>query len=217
MRKQFEDIAARHARLKRLHVGILVFPGVEVLDFAGPFEVFLAASRVSRRDLGIEPFKVSLIGARRDNIEARHGMGIVPHYGFDDAPAVDLLIVPGGLMGQPLGCEVTQAWVKRVSDDAALTASVCTGAFLLGKLGILEGLPVTTHWEDIVDLRAEFPQLDVKEGTPFVDTGRVITSAGISAGISMSLHLVERVLGARMAIATARQMEYNWEPSTPAL
>ena len=105
---------------------------------------------------------------------------------------------------------------REISDNAALTASVCTGAFLLGKLGILEGLSFTTHWEDIADLRAEFPQLDVKEETPFVDTGRVITSAGIAAGISMSLHLVERVLGAKMAAATARQMEYKWEPSAPA-
>ena len=218
MHKQFEDIAARHARLTRLHVGILVFPGVEVLDFAGPFEVFSVASRVSQRDLGIEqPFKVSLIGAGRASIEARHGMGIVPHYGFNDAPAVDLLIVPGGLMDQPLGCAVTQAWVKRISEDAALIASVCTGAFLLCKLGMLEGRPVTTHWEDILELRAQFPELDVKENMPFVDTGRVVSSAGISAGIGMSLHLVERVLGARMAAATARQMEYDWEPSAPAL
>lgn len=113
MSKSFEDVASRHAchaRLKSLHVGILVFPGVEVLDFFVPFEVFSVAARVSKRDLGIEQqFKVSLIGASRDNIEARHGMGILPHYGFNDAPAVDLLIVPGGLMGQPLGCEVTQA------------------------------------------------------------------------------------------------------------
>jgi transcriptional regulator GlxA family with amidase domain len=218
MSKPFEDVAARHDRLKSLHVGILVFPGVEVLDFSGPFEVFSVASRVSKRDLDIEqPFKVSLIGASRDNIEARHGMGILPHYGFNDALAVDLLIVPGGLMGQPLGCEVTQAWIKRVSDNAALIASVCTGAFLLAKLGLLEGLTVTTHWEDIADLRAEFPQLNVKEETPFVDTGRVITSAGISAGIDMSLHLVERILGAKMAASTARQMEYNWAPSAQAL
>lgn len=110
MRKQLEDIVARYARLKRLHVGILVFPGVEVLDFAGPFEVFSVASRVCTRDLGIEqPFRVALIGAGRDAIQARHGMGIVPHHGFDDAPAVDLLIVPGGLMAQPLGCRTTRA------------------------------------------------------------------------------------------------------------
>lgn len=161
MSKQFEDIAARYTRLKSLHVGILVFPGAEVLDFAGPFEVFSVASRVCQRDLGIEPpFKVSLIGARQEKIEARHGMGILPHFGFIDAPEVDLLIVPGGVMDHPLQCEMTQAWVKRVSDDAALTASVCTGAFLLGKLGILEGRPVTTHWEDIAELRTRFPQLE---------------------------------------------------------
>lgn len=218
MSRQLEDIATRHDRLKSLHVAILVFPGVEVLDFAGPFEVFSVASRVSKRDLGVaQPFKVSLIGASGDTIEARHGMGIVPHYGFNDAPAVDLLIVPGGLIGQPLGCAVTLAWIERVSDEAALTASVCTGAFLLAKLGLLDGRPITTHWEDIADLRAEFPQLDIKEETPFVDTGRVVTSAGISAGIGMSLHLVERVLGANMAVATARQMEYAWTPSSGAL
>jgi transcriptional regulator GlxA family with amidase domain len=217
--KQFEDIAARYTRLKSLHVGILVFPGAEVLDFAGPFEVFSVASRVSQRDLGIEsPFEVSLIGDHQDKIEARHGLGILPHYSFIDAPVVDLLIVPGGVMAHPLQCQMTQAWVKRVSDDAALIASVCTGAFLLGKLGILEGRPVTTHWEDIAELRALFPRLDVKEAIPFIDTGRVVTSAGISAGIGMSLHLVQRVLGARMAAATARQMEYDWVPSvqTPA-
>jgi transcriptional regulator GlxA family with amidase domain len=214
MSEQSEDIVVRYARLNSLHVGILVFPGVEVLDFAGPFEVFSVAARVCRRDLGIEQaFTVSLIGAEREPMEARHGMGILPHYGFNDAPAVDLLIVPGGLMAQPLGCQQTRTWVTRVSDDAALVASVCTGAFLLASLGMLEGRPATTHWEDIDDLRAQFPQLEVKENMPFVDTGRVVTSAGISAGIGMSLHLVQRVLGAGMAAATARQMEYDWVPS----
>lgn len=217
MSKQFEDIAARYQRLKSLQVGILVFPGVEVLDFAGPFEVFSVASRVSLRDLGIAlPFRVSLIGVRQERIEARHGMGILPHFSMPDAPAVDLLIVPGGVMDHPLGCETTQAWTKRANDTAALTASVCTGAFLLAKLGILEGLPVTTHWEDIPGLRARFPQLEVREQVPFIDNGRVLTSAGISAGIGMSLHLVQRVLGAGMAAATARQMEYVWMPSRQA-
>jgi transcriptional regulator GlxA family with amidase domain len=214
MSNQCEGVTARYARLKRLHVGILVFPGVEVLDFAGPFEVFSVASRICRRDLGIEqPFKVSLIGAERDYIEARHGMGILPHHGFHDVPEVDLLIVPGGLMAQPLGCRKTRAWITQVSDNAALIASVCTGAFVLASLGMLEGRPVTTHWEDIDDLRAQFPGLEVKEKLPFVDTGRVVTSAGISAGIGMSLHLVQRILGAGMAAATARQMEYDWAPS----
>lgn len=209
-----EDVVTRYARLKSLHVGILVFPDVEVLDFAGPFEVFSVAARVCKRDLGIEQaFRVSLIGADREPIEARHGMRILPHFGFDDAPEADLLIVPGGLMAQPLACQKTRTWVTRMSDEAALIASVCTGAFLLASLGMLESRPVTTHWEDIDDLRAQFPALEVKENMPFVDTGRVVTSAGISAGIGMSLHLVQRVLGAGVAAATARQMEYDWVPS----
>lgn len=87
MSKQSEDIAARYARLKCLHVGILVFPGAEVLDFAGPFEVFSVAARVCGRDLGVEPpFKVSLIGACRETVKARHGMGVLPHFDFMDAP-----------------------------------------------------------------------------------------------------------------------------------
>jgi len=120
-------------------------------------------------------------------------------------------------MEQPLGCAATHAWVRRAGNEAALTASVCTGAFLLGQLDLLDGRAVTTHWEDIPALRAQFPQLDVRENVPFVDAGRVVSSAGISAGIGMSLHLVERILGARMAAATARQMEYEWRPSAPAL
>ncbi|WGG50501.1 DJ-1/PfpI family protein [Rugamonas sp. DEMB1] len=215
MNHQFEDIAARQARLQILHVGILVFPGVEVLDFAGPFEVFSVAARVAKRELGLESaFKVSLIGAERDTIAARHGMGVLPHHGFDDTPPLDLLVVPGGLVEQPRGCARTLAWIRRASEQAALTASVCTGAALLAQLGLLDGLAATTHWEDIAELRAEFPQIDVRENTPWVDQGRIVSSAGISAGIGMSLHLVERVLGATLAAATARQMEYDWTPST---
>lgn len=99
---------------------------------------------------------------------------------------------------------------ERVSDSAALTASVCTGAFLLAKLDILEGRSITSHWKDIAELRVRFPQLDVEEEILFNDTGRVVTSAGISAGICMSLHLVQLILGARIAAGTARQIEYDW-------
>lgn len=207
-----EDIAERHARLKTLHVGILAFPEVEVLDFAGPFEVFSVASRVARRDQGITvpPFKVSLIGADGATVTTRHGLIIHPHFSFDDAEAIDLLIVPGGIVNQPLEHRPTLDWVRRTAETAALTASVCTGAFILAKVGLLEGLTVTTHWEDIPDLRAACPQLDVVESASYVDQGPIVTSAGISAGIDMSLHLVERVLGQTLARATARQMEYEW-------
>jgi transcriptional regulator GlxA family with amidase domain len=208
-----DDIQARFAHTKQLQIGIFVFPDVEVLDFSGPFEVFSVASRIARRVIGVDaPFAVSLVGASGAAVRARHGMGVVPHAGFHDAPQFDLLVVPGGLVDQPLSDSATLEWVRRQDAGAALTASVCTGAFILAKLGMLDGLAVTTHWDDIADLRKQHPQLDVREGVPYIDQGRIVTSAGISAGIGMSLHLVGRILGVDMARATARQMEYDWAP-----
>ncbi len=196
-----------------LKVGILVFPDVEVLDFAGPFEVFSVASRIANRIIGVDtPLAVSLIGATGGPVTVRHGMGVLPHFGFADAPALDLLIVPGGIVEQPVNDPATLAWIARQDAGTALTASVCTGAFILAKVGLLAGLRVTTHWDDIADLRAAYPDLEVVEQVPFVDQGRIVTSAGISAGIGMSLHLVGRILGLEMALATARQMEYDWAP-----
>lgn len=207
-----EDVAARYDRLKTLQVGILVFPEVEVLDFAGPFEVFSVASRVAQRDPACHapPFKVSLVGATGGTVTTRHGMVIHPHHGFADQIPLDILIVPGGVVNQPLEHRETLEWVGQTAAGAALTASVCTGAFVLARIGMLDGLRVTTHWEDIPDLRSQFPQLDVVENVSYVDQGHIVTSAGISAGIDMSLHLVERVLGPALARATARQMEYHW-------
>lgn len=203
----------RFERQTSLHVAILVFPGVEVLDFAGPFEVFSVAARIGQRDTGHAPFKVSIVGASGAAVTARHGLGIVPHHGFADVPGVDLLIVPGGLMEQPLADAATLAWVMRAHRQAALTASVCTGAFVLARLGIVRGLAVTTHWSDIAELRGSYPDLDVRDCATFVDQGAIVTSAGISAGIGMSLHLVQRILGAAAARTTARVMEYDWEPT----
>ena len=203
------SIEERFAQQPTLHVAILVFPDVEVLDFAGPFEVFSVAARIAPKPL---PFTVSLVGETGESVAARHGMGVVPHYSFHNAPPVDLLIVPGGVMTEPLANPATLAWVAHAHARAALTASVCTGAFVLARLGLVDGLAVTTHWEDIPALRETYPTLDVREQVPYVDHGALITSAGISAGIGMSLHLVARILGTAHARATARQMEYSWAP-----
>ncbi len=198
------------ARPHPLQVGILVFPEVEVLDFAGPFEVFSVASRIALREIGVPtPFTVTLIGASGGPVMARHGMQVIPHFGFHDAPHLDVLIVPGGVVTQPLADPATLDWVRRQDGSAVLTASVCTGAFILAKIGLLDGLKVTTHWDDIAELRSAHPGLDVLENVPFVDQGSIVTSAGISAGIAMSLHLVGRILGLPLARATARRMEYE--------
>lgn len=200
------------ARRRSLEVAILLFPEVEVLDFAGPFEVFSVASRITR-DRPHPPFRIRTIAAGRAPVPARHGLPVVPELAFADRPAVDLLIVPGGIVDQPLADATTLAWIAETARQASLTASVCTGAFLLAKLGLLDGRSATTHWEDIPALRAEFPAVDVIENVPYVDEGPIVTSAGISAGIEMSLHLVGRILGAAAASATARQMQYDRAPA----
>ena len=211
-----EDIRQRFERLRVLTVGILVFPEVEVLDFAGPFEVFSVASRIAHSVIGVDtPLKVALVGADGTPVMARHALGVIPHFGFDGAPRFDLLIVPGGIVDQPLADAATLAWIRRQHESAALTASVCTGALVLAKLGLLDGLEATTHWGDIAGLREQYPQVQVRENIQYVDQGPIVTSAGISAGIGMSLHLVGRILGERMAVETARRMEYEWKPVAP--
>ena len=197
------------ARSRTLNVAILLFPEVEVLDFAGPFEVFSVASRITR-DRGHPPFLVSTVAAERLPVAARHGLPVIANFSFAERPLVDILIVPGGIVDQPMADPATLEWLGETARHAALTASVCTGAFLLAKLGLLAGKTVTTHWDDIAELRAAYPDLRVVEDVPYVDEGRIVTSAGISAGIDMSLHLVARLAGEPLALRTARQMDFAW-------
>jgi transcriptional regulator GlxA family with amidase domain len=195
-------------------VGIFLFDNVEVLDFAGPFEVFSTASRVKSRlePDAPRPFEVITISEKLRPIRARGGLLVQPGFGFTDHPALDILIVPGGDVSLELKRAEVADWIARTAPGTRVTASVCTGAFLLGKAGLLNGKRATTHWEDVADLRALFPEVQVETSHRWIDTGQVITSAGISAGIDMSLHIVRRIEGKELAVSTARQMEYEWHP-----
>lgn len=193
-----------------INVGIFIFENVEVLDFAGPYEVFTTASRVSQRNSQPEPFTVFTIGRTGATIQARAGLKVHTDYHFGNHPPIDLLIIPGGVVTQELDEPEVIQWIQSIAAKSQLTASVCTGAFLLAQAGLLEGKSATTHWEDIDDLRAMFGSIEVVEGKRWVDEGVVITSAGISAGIDMSLHLVDRLAGRDLALKTARQMEFDW-------
>ena len=195
-----------------LQVGIYVYDQVEVLDFAGPFEVFSTASRVSLRLRPAEPppFAVALIAEARGPVQARGALAVLPHHGFDDHPPLDVLVVPGGVHGGELAKPRVIEWIARQHARTRLTASVCTGAFLLAAAGVLDGLEVTTHWEDCADLAKAFPSVTVREGVRWIEHERVITSAGISAGIDMSLRAVARLAGQELAERTARQMDYEW-------
>ena len=193
-------------------IGIYVYDQVEVLDFSGPFEVFTTASRVhTRQNPGASLFDVYLIAEQLTLVAARADFKVQPHYTIHDHPKLDVLIVPGGVHIHELEKPSIIEWIQRTAGTTQLTASVCTGAFLLAKANLFEGKSVTTHWEDIPDLRAMFPSLDIKEGVPWVDNGNIVTSAGISAGIEMALHLVAKLADKELAVKTARQMDYGWD------
>jgi len=192
-------------------VAILIFDDVEVLDFAGPFEVFSVANRVAEmKGADLTPFKVSLVADRHRTVKARGDFPVVPHIAIPELDRTDVLIVPGGVVDQPLADPDTIAWVARLAGQGELTASVCTGATILAQAGLLKGCTATTHWADIASLRAAHPDIDVRENVSWVDQGNVVTSAGISAGIDMSLHLVRRLTSEDLARDTARRMEYVW-------
>lgn len=194
------------------HVGILVFDQVEVLDFAGPYEVFTTAARVHAKSHPEAPklFNVFTVGASLEAIHARAGLRILPDRDFNARANVDVLIVPGGVVTEQVNNRYVTDWINATAVQCSLVASVCTGAFLLAKAGLLDGKKVTTHWEDQDDLRQQFPAVSVESNVRWLDTGRIVTSAGISAGIDMCLHIVERLAGRTLAEATARQMEYVW-------
>lgn len=197
-----------------VQVAIYLYPGVEVLDFAGPYEVFTTASRVHlRQHASAEPpFRVFTVARSREPVAARAGLRALPDHALADRPAVDLLLIPGGVVDDEVADAEVVAWVRERSAKAALTASVCTGAFILAEAGLLRGLAATTHWEDVADLRTKYPGLDVREGVRWVDQGSIVTSAGIAAGIDMSLHLVARLASPELARATARQMDVPYHP-----
>lgn len=203
-------------RAETIPVGIFVFPEIEVLDFAGPYEVFTTASRVFKRtSISLSDlFKVFTVARHPGTIKARAGLIVQPDYTFANHPPIELLVVPGGVVTEELKTPIVCDWIIRTSARATYTASVCTGAFLLAQAGLLNNRPATTHWEDIAEMRAMFPGITVVEQRRWVEADTVVTSAGISAGIDMSLHLVERLAGRELALRTARQMDFDWHEYT---
>ena len=191
-------------------IAILLFDDVEVLDACGPFEVFSVAGRVAERAGSAAPFEVTLVGVDDGAVRARGGMRIGVDTTIDDPRTYDLVLVPGGVVDAVEADGRVLEWLKRIRPTAETVASVCTGAFVLAAAGLLDDRPVTTHWEDLELLRVRWPELVVHEGVRYIDHGDLATSAGISAGLDLALHLVARWAGADHALATAGQMDYDW-------
>jgi transcriptional regulator GlxA family with amidase domain len=194
-------------------VGILIFPDVEILDFCGPFEVFSSAALPADGDGGESRrlFEVFTIAEWPEVLACRGGLLVQPNHTIADHPPLDIVVIPGGYGTEPLLTNrVVLDWIAGQRRGGALTTSVCTGAFLLGAAGLLDGVRATTHWSTVDGLRELIPQSDVRADERVVDEGEIITAAGVSAGIDMALHVVRRLHGDAIARATARDMEYDW-------
>jgi transcriptional regulator GlxA family with amidase domain len=190
-----------------MNVGILIFDEVEVLDFAGPFEVFSVAGRRQNLDL----FNVFVVAQVAAPVMARNRLSINPHYSIDDCPLLDIVLVPGGYgTRREMNNQVILDWVNDRAHAAQLVLSVCTGALVLARAGLLEGLDATTHAGAFDLLEQLAPNTRVLRDRRVVDNGRVILSAGVAAGIEMSLHVVAKLHGVDVAEETARYMEYPW-------
>jgi transcriptional regulator GlxA family with amidase domain len=188
------------------HVAILIFDDVEVLDFTGPFEVFAVTDEL-RAHQECHVFTVSEL---RTTIRARNGLKIVPDFTLETCPSANVLVIPGGqgtraLLNRALLLE----WVRKQARSAEVVMSVCTGALVLAKAGLLDGLRATTHHQCVDLLRELAPTANVTSTERFTDNGKICTSGGISAGIDLSLHVVARLLGQDAANTTARYMEYE--------
>lgn len=194
--------------MQPMTVGIMLYDEVEVLDFAGPFEVFSLARRAD----GEKAFCVHTVAQAKRAIHARGGLTVTPEHDFGTVPPLDALIVPGGWGAEEVELHnpAVLAFVNAVYRRPETTvASVCTGAFILAEAGLLSGRAATTHWMDLDRLAREYPQVAVRHGVKFVDEGRVLTAGGISAGIHLALHLVSRWAGRDVAVDTAHRMAYD--------
>lgn len=187
------------------NVAIVVHEGVELLDFAGPGEVFAAADRGRL-------FHVYTVAETIKPITSQRFLSVNPQYTLDNCPKPDIVVIPGGATRVLLDSPKFMAWVKEVAKNAEVVLSVCTGAFVLAQAGLLDGKEATTHYASLERLAKQYPKVKVRADRRLVDNGQVVTAAGVSAGIDGALHVVARLCGAETARATAKYMEYPWEP-----
>lgn len=189
---------------KQLNVAIFIHNGVEVLDFAGPSEVFAST----------EGFNVYTVSLTTEPIVSQGFVKVIPTYRLTDCPKPDILVLPGGDTGPFIKNKVLIDWIKSCSKQTDVLLSVCTGAGLLAKAGLLDGKQATTFHSYIELLQRATPKAKILQNIRFVDNGQIITTAGVSAGIDGALHVVAKLKGLAVAMQTARDIEYDkWKPN----
>ena len=188
-------------------IGIVLFPEAEELDWAGPYEVFGMATKT------VEGARVVTIAERREPVQGFNGLRVLPDHAFADAPELDVVVVPGGQgTRREVDNPAMTGWLAKIAPRCEWITSVCTGALLLHGAGLLRGRRVTTHWAFVDGLRKRAPETTVLEKVRYVRDGNLVTAAGVSAGIDMSLWVVGQLWGPEHARGTQRFMEYDPAP-----
>ena len=191
-----------------IKVGFAINPGVQVIDVAGPWETF--QDTYLSPDAERPAFEMFTVSETRVPIHASGGLTMIPDFTIENAPAPDVIVVPHFDFPKPTSHEMSgiHRWIKASHDNAALTMSVCTGAFQLAKTGLLDGIPMTTNRLASDTFAKAFPAIDLRRGPRFIEAGRIATSGGLSAGIDLALRVVARSFGDEIAQRTADRMEY---------
>ena len=191
------------------NLAILIFDGVQIIDYTGPYETF---GHTYSNDG--EPFNIYTVSEKTNAITTAMGMSVNPKYNFETAPRPDVLLVPGGDVRAQVDSPTVIKWIQDTTQNAEIVMSVCNGAFILAKAGLLDGMEATTTSNLIPLLRKQAPNVKVVDDRRFVDTGKIITTAGLSSGIDGALHVIERLFGKGTAQMAALGMEYNWDPES---
>jgi transcriptional regulator GlxA family with amidase domain len=187
-------------------VAILIYEGVYLLDFCGPMEVFCDVQFV---DTTIA-FDVYTVASSENTINTHTNTRITPNFSIVNCPSPDILVIPGGNLNLIKEDSKIGDWIKSISKKAEITMSVCTGAFILADLGLLDNLKATTWYGATERLQKKYPKIQVQPGLRFVDNNQIITTAGITAGIDGALHIISKLYGKDIAGKTAKFIEYNY-------
>ena len=190
-----------------MNIGIYIYDNVEALGFSGPYEIFSTASRLLKKK---EELNVYLIAEENKAVTVRGGMKVLPNYCFADCPQLDIFIIAAGVHKKEMKKDNVLSWIKEQASKTVLTASVCSGVFLLAKSKVIKKQTVTTKSEDCEALKEAFPKLDVVSDSKFVDENSVITTAGMTAGIDMSLYLLTKLFNKKLAEQVSKEIEFEF-------
>lgn len=204
-----QTVAPAKAKKAPRNLAILIFDGVQIIDYTGPYETFGHTYAYDG-----EAFNIFTVSEKTSAITTSMGMSVNPKYNFENAPKPDVLLVPGGNVERQVDSPTVIKWIQNSANSAEIVMSVCNGAFIIAKAGLLDGMEATTTSNLIPMLRQAAPKVKVVDDRRFVDNGHVITTAGLSSGIDGALHVIERLYGRGTAQMAALGMEYNWDPDS---